>query len=66
MALLSVPVIVGTGAYAVMRMVAPTLLRKLTQQGVKNIRKVPKTKLSSVPKSTPRLTTNDAKKTCRW
>lgn len=62
MALLSVPVIVGTGAYAVMRMVAPTLLRKLTQQGVKNIRKVPKTKLSSVPKSTPRLTTNDAKK----
>ena len=62
MALLSVPVIVGTGAYAVMRMVAPTLLKKLTQQGVKNIRKVPKTKLSSVPKSTPRLTTNDAKK----
>ena len=62
MALLSVPVIVGTGAYAVMRMVAPTLFKKLTQQGVKNIRKVPKTKLSSVPKSTPRLTTNDAKK----
>ena len=62
MALLSVPVIVGTGAYAVMRMIAPTLLKKLTQQGVKNIRKVPKTKLSSVPKSTPRLTTKDAKK----
>ena len=62
MALLTVPIIVGTGAYAVMRMIAPTLLKKLTNQGVKNIKRVPKEKLSSVPKSTPRLTTNDAKK----
>ena len=53
---------VGTGAYAVMRMIAPKLLQKLTTQGVKNIKRVPKEKLSSVPKSTPRLTTNDAKK----
>ena len=62
MALLTVPVIVGTGAYAVMRMIAPKLLQQLTTQGVKNIKRVPKEKLFSVPKSTPRLTTNDAKK----
>jgi hypothetical protein len=57
-----VPVILGSGAYATIRAMAPAVVEKFIRAGIKGFRKVPANKLNSVPKNLKKVSESQAKK----
>ncbi len=57
-----IPVILGSGAYATIRAMAPSVVEKFIRTGIKGFRKVPANKLNSVPKNLKKVSESQARK----
>jgi hypothetical protein len=57
-----IPVILGSGAYATIRAMAPSVVEKFIRAGIKGFRKVPANKLNSVPKNLKKVSESQARK----